>query len=443
MITDAILPAHWTWVTVGDVAIDLRYGTSAKTSTDDSGVPVLRMGNISSVGEIRLDDLKYLPKGHPDLGQTILKTGDLIFNRTNSVELVGKSAVYQGLPDNCSFASYLIRARLGPRCLPMYLAYVLNSHFGKAWIKSVVSQQVGQANVNGSKLRKFRFPLPPIREQYEMVAEIEKQFTRIDAARSCLETAMTRVARFKSAVLGDQLSPRNNWPRVALKQVTERITDGTHQPPVFVDRGVPFLFVRHIVGGVMSFEDTRFISEETYRRLHQRRPILKGDVLYSAVGSYGVAVEVNTSRPFSFQRHIAHLIPRRSEILPRFLVHCLNAPAGVEQAHAAARGVAQKTVTLGDLCRFEIPLPSLSVQKSVVDRIDDLLGAQGRMVAAIRFSLMRSSRLRQAILTQALSGMPSVGAPGCTLGGPDDIDDQVRAVSMSLGGTRGNNVSRK
>ena len=205
MTTGTNLPAGWIWAKVGEIATELRYGTSAKTSKDPSGVPVLRMGNISTIGEISLDDLKYLPKGHPDLEQTILHPGDLIFNRTNSFELVGKSAVYLGQPCPCSFASYLIRARLGPRCLPKYLASVLNSHFGKAWIKSVVSQQVGQANVNGSKLREFCFPLPPLGMQREIVSEIEKQFTRVDAAALALERAQRRIARFRQAILSQAI----------------------------------------------------------------------------------------------------------------------------------------------------------------------------------------------------------------------------------------------
>ena len=142
------LPTGWQFVTVEEIATGFRYGTSAKTSAENQGVPVLRMGNLTSRGEIKLDDLKYLPVGHPDLAETGLREGDLLFNRTNSFELVGKSAVYSGLPMPCSFASYLIRVRIGPRCSPKFLAFALNSHIGRSWIKTVVSQQVGQAKAN-------------------------------------------------------------------------------------------------------------------------------------------------------------------------------------------------------------------------------------------------------------------------------------------------------
>lgn len=99
------------------------------------------------------------------------------------------------------------------------------------------------------------------------------------------------------------------WCWASLEQCSYRITDGTHQPPTFVDEGIPFLFVRHIVGGSISFENTKFITEKTYNELNSRCPVEVGDILYSAVGSYGVAVPVKTRQRFSFQRHIAHIKP--------------------------------------------------------------------------------------------------------------------------------------
>src|SRR5207244_3925336 len=98
----------------------------------------------------------------------LLEDGDLLFNRTNSAELVGKSAVYHGSPSPCSYASYLIAVRLASGCLSDYLCFFLNSVYGRSWVAAVVTQQVGQANVNGSKLQALVFPLPPLEEQQEV-----------------------------------------------------------------------------------------------------------------------------------------------------------------------------------------------------------------------------------------------------------------------------------
>ena len=162
------LPDGRCWATVDQVSMGITYGSSAKTSLDVEGIPVLRMGNIQE-GALNLANLKYLPLDHSEFPKLLLADGDLLFNRTNSAELVGKTAVYRGRPAPCSFASYLISVRLIRPRLSGVVADALNSAWGRAWIASVVSQQVGQANVNGTKLRAFPFPLPPETEQEEIM----------------------------------------------------------------------------------------------------------------------------------------------------------------------------------------------------------------------------------------------------------------------------------
>lgn len=162
------LPEGWAWATIDQLALEQRYGSSAKTSANQSGVPVLRMGNIQD-GTLDLGNLKYLPLEHNEFPNLILQDGDLLFNRTNSPELVGKSAVYRSQIAPCSYASYLIAVRFSPMFVPELAAMYINSGFGKRWIKSVVSQQVGQANVNGTKLAALAIPLPPHQEQIEIL----------------------------------------------------------------------------------------------------------------------------------------------------------------------------------------------------------------------------------------------------------------------------------
>ena len=191
------LPEGWCWATVDQVSDGVHYGSSTKTSPDQQGVPVLRMGNIQD-GILNLDNLKYLPPDHSEFPRLLLAAGDLLFNRTNSAELVGKTAVYRGRPDPCSFASYLIRVRmLGPH-LSQIVANALNGPHGRAWVASVVSQQVGQANVNATKLRAFPFPLPPETEQKEIVrrsADAADSITQSTAAINALLVLRAAVLR--------------------------------------------------------------------------------------------------------------------------------------------------------------------------------------------------------------------------------------------------------
>jgi type I restriction enzyme S subunit len=193
------LPTGWTLASVEMLSILVQYGTSAKTG-EVGEVPVLRMGNIVD-GRLLCDKLKYLPASHDEFPELLLSPGDVLFNRTNSAELVGKTAVYHGNPSPCSFASYLVRIRMTEGYLPDFLAYYINSVFGRAWIASVVSQQVGQANVNASKLQALVVPVPPLAEQHRIVAEVKRQLSIIDKLQSSVATDLNRAECLRRSIL--------------------------------------------------------------------------------------------------------------------------------------------------------------------------------------------------------------------------------------------------
>lgn len=195
------IPENWVWSNIGKISHLIQYGTSEKASEDSNGIPILRMGNIQD-GKLIFEGLKYLPSDFPDLEKYKLQDGDVLFNRTNSAELVGKSAVYKEKHPASVFASYLIRVRSNADlCQPDLLSYFINSPFGKIYIKSVVSQQVGQANVNGTKLANMPIPLPPLTEQHEIVAEIERRFTIIDEMEKTIQQSLTQAERLRQSIL--------------------------------------------------------------------------------------------------------------------------------------------------------------------------------------------------------------------------------------------------
>jgi type I restriction enzyme S subunit len=199
------LPDGWTWGTIEQLSLVVQYGTSARATEDSVEVPVLRMGNIDE-GRLVVDSLKYLPAKHDEFPDLLLRPGDLLFNRTNSAELVGKTAVYRGTPDPCSFASYLIRVRCCAGASPELIALFINSVFGRAWIKRVVNQQVGQANVNGSKLQALSVPLPPVAEQLRIVAEVESRLSVLDELGRVVAANLRRAARLRQSILQRALS---------------------------------------------------------------------------------------------------------------------------------------------------------------------------------------------------------------------------------------------
>ncbi len=206
------LPDGWTWATVDQLSVAQNYGSSAKTNEDGTGIPVLRMGNIQE-GELDLGKLKFLPQNHGEFPELFLEDGDILFNRTNSPELVGKTAVFRSQITPCSYASYLIKVRLSNHCSPELVSAYINSVFGRHWVKTVVTQQVGQANVNGSKLAALAVPLPPTDEQVEIariLVEQKKASFRHEAMvnRSLRQSTAQRKNILKAAFAG-QLVPQD------------------------------------------------------------------------------------------------------------------------------------------------------------------------------------------------------------------------------------------
>jgi type I restriction enzyme S subunit len=193
------LPSSWIWASVEQVSCLIQYGTSAKATEDVQGVAVLRMGNIQD-GVLSLSSLKFLPEDHDEFPDLLLESGDVLFNRTNSAELVGKSAVYVGKPEKASFASYLIRVRCSG-LLPELLSGYINSAYGREWVARVVSQQVGQANVNGTKLRQLGIPVMPLEEQCEIARRVKAAFHWINRLASEAMNARKLIDHLDQAVL--------------------------------------------------------------------------------------------------------------------------------------------------------------------------------------------------------------------------------------------------
>lgn len=194
------LPNSWKWASIDQISYEVRYGSSSKTNTDPNGIPILRMGNIVE-GNLVFDNLKYLPENHDEFPDLLLVSGDLLFNRTNSVELVGKTAVYKGYPSPCSYASYLIRVRFCRDVEPNFVSFFINSVYGRAWIRTVVSQQVGQANVNGTKLKNLAVALPPFAEQKKLVSEVERIFSIMFESESLMQRELNRAQALRQSIL--------------------------------------------------------------------------------------------------------------------------------------------------------------------------------------------------------------------------------------------------
>ena len=172
----------WIVRQLGNYVVSDCYGTSEKTTDDDSGIPILRMGNIQN-GHIDLNDLKYLHLSDREKTKLLLAEGDILVNRTNSAELVGKCAVFD-LEGDYGFASYLIRLRLdSSRAEPRLIAMYINSPAGRNYMFNERKQMTGQANVNATKLKALPIALPSLSEQHRIVTYLNSLQSRVNSLK--------------------------------------------------------------------------------------------------------------------------------------------------------------------------------------------------------------------------------------------------------------------
>ncbi|WP_293360246.1 restriction endonuclease subunit S [Mycolicibacterium sp.] len=176
------VPESWDVSTINDVALQTQYGLSIRGQAEGA-IPILRM-NCQDDGRVRFRDLQYVDLDEATLSAFRLEDGDLLFNRTNSIEHVGRTAIFDGVKE-AVFASYLVRLKVDTlRCLPRFLNYYMNRREVQQDIKRLASRAVGQANINATKLRTIAFPLPPsLNEQAEIIAILDALDRKLDLHR--------------------------------------------------------------------------------------------------------------------------------------------------------------------------------------------------------------------------------------------------------------------
>jgi type I restriction enzyme S subunit len=193
----------WKWKTLGELCDDVEYGSSAKSKAE-GGVPVLRMVNIQN-GKLDWENLVYTDD-KAEIQKYLLKHNDVLFNRTNSPELVGKTAIYKGeMP--AIFAGYLIRIHRKEDLLDAdYLTYFMNSQIAFDYGKTVVISSVNQANINGTKLKSYPIPAPSLSDQKVIVAKLNDLSEETQRLQSIYQQKLTALDDLKKSLLHQAFS---------------------------------------------------------------------------------------------------------------------------------------------------------------------------------------------------------------------------------------------
>ena len=190
------VPEGWVWTTVNDIAKSILYGVS-ESAKSEGKYKLLRITDIQN-NQVDWDNVPFTDFNENKVSSYILHDGDIVFARTGAT--VGKSYLIKGLSQMVIYASYLIRVQTFDLILPEYVKLFFESGYYWEQIK-LSSIGIGQPNVNGTILGNLSIPIPPIAEQYRIVAEIGKWFSWIDIIKNGKADLQTTIKLTKNKIL--------------------------------------------------------------------------------------------------------------------------------------------------------------------------------------------------------------------------------------------------
>jgi type I restriction enzyme S subunit len=308
-------------------------------------------------------------------------------------------------------------------------------------------------------LRGIELVVPPLQEQRRIVEEIEKQFTRLDAAVSALKRVGANLYRYRASVLkaacegelvpteaqiaqrerrqyesGFELlskilssrkqaltltggsryrdpepaltdglpDPSKGWAWASVEQLSTKVVDGVHKKPEYVESGIPFVTVRNLTAGPgIDFENLRHVREADHAEFIKRTNPEAGDILISKDGTLGVVRVVRTNRAFSIFVSVA-LIKPVDRSLTEFLSLALQSP--VVQRQMVPKGSGLQHIHLEDLRKDCVPIPPLAEQNRIVAEVERRFSVVEELEKVVEVNLARAANLRQSILAHAFEG---------------------------------------
>jgi type I restriction enzyme S subunit len=406
------LPPGWELVQLKEIA-EIRLGRQ-RSPKNHSGIdmrPYLRAANVDWSG-LKLDDVKSMNFTEEEAGIYRLQPRDILLNEASgSADEVGKPALWNGEIDDCCFQNTLLRVRSsGPD--PKYLLYF----FRHEALRGAFAERVRGVSIfhlGAVRLSAWEISLPPIAEQYRIVAALEDHLSRLDAGVTSLVKSDRRMASLwrsvsNSATLGPLATDATRWPIRSVGEVTT-VQGGIQKQPKRrpIKNKFPFLRVANVSRGGLVLREIHEI--ELFDGELERYRLQSGDLL--VVEGNGSAEQIGRAAMWRgeipdcvHQNHLIRVRPR-PELDPRFLELVWNAPKTAEQLRRVASSTSGLyTLSTAKVKSIQIPVPPLDVQRAIVAAADVWSSRITALQTAIDSGRRRAAILRRSLLADAFAG---------------------------------------
>ncbi len=406
------LPVGWRWVRLGEVVRDAQAGFACGLR-DPEGIAQLRMNNLGTRGNFVWDDVLRVPREGNNIEQFLLVPGDVLFNNTNSTELVGKSALFDGYDEPIVYSNHFTRLRPANDSLsPAFLSSWLNHQWQQGVFAAICNRWIGQSAVKADKLLNLDFPLPPFPEQQRIAAILRERMAAVEEARAAAQARLEAVKALPAAFLR-QVFPRpgqrlpDGWRWVKLEEVCDGAGQyGTSIKSSSDQRGVPVLGMYHIHEGRIRWQNVSYVelkAEELPKYL-----LRKGDLLFNRTNSaalVGKTAVYDTDKAAVFASYLIRF-PLVEEIADsHFLSAFINSREGRRFIEAnMAQAIGQVNISASTMRTMPVPLPPLHEQQRIAGMLRDQMAAVDRARAAAEAELNTINALPAALLRRAFNG---------------------------------------
>ncbi|WP_310728603.1 restriction endonuclease subunit S [Streptomyces sp. N2A] len=396
---------HVLWVPVGEAG-EVRMGkqlSPASSREDGAHFPYLRVANVLD-GWIDYSDVKTMSFGPLERCRYELMPGDILLNEGQSLELVGRSAIYKEKPGRFFFQNTLIRFRSGSDVLPEYAQTIFTAWQGDGTFASIAKKTTSIAHLGGDRFSKLLFPIIPLERQRRIVEILECHAESERASRVAitkLRSIRRGVALAGMGAIGASC-PSGGWQRVPLGEVVPSVDYGISVALNADPGGIPTLRMNNIRDGRPDLIDLRYCPQGVNSRLLLR----VGDVLFNRTNSIEhvgrAGIWNGELEKATFASYLVRLNPDTRRIAPRYLVEWLQHPVIRQRVRSIATvAVQQVNVNPSRLRELEIDLPiDLSVQNELVSSLE----ACDRQISAELENLAKIRTMKQGLTAALLGG---------------------------------------
>jgi type I restriction enzyme S subunit len=392
----------WPALPMADVLADTKSGFACGEDVPN-GVFQFRMNNVTTEGIIDLSKQRRVSSTIRNLDHFLVEPGDVLFNMTNSPELVGKSAFFAGNHEPTVFSNHFLRLRPDSRRLDgRFLARWLSFQFRLRTFEHICRRWVNQATVSRESLLALPIPLPPLGEQ-RRIADLLDQTETLRAKR---RQALVQLGSLAAAVFldlfGDPASNPKAWPVRFVADLVVDIRNGLTRRRKEPAMGSDIVLrLRDIRSGWIDFSDVNRIT--LTKEEAGRYGASVGDLLFIRVNGNPnyvgrCAVFQGHYEPVYFNDHIMRIAVERSIITGSFLAYALSTSYGKDKvAMHRKTSAGQHTISQEGLGRIPIPVPPLGLQQKFSDRISDVRRVEDRyQVSLVRMDALFASLQERA-----------------------------------------------